>query len=312
MLCLAFVVSSCLALSACDGGETYTVEAVYDKDGGVVKFSPQKDAYRSNEDITVTVEPNDGYEVGVMMLNADDVTDTFYNNNQSYTFRLTRNSTLKVEWQRAGMWLDKTFTWKITEIDYPTTAGKVSVEPAPSAENGKYADNAQLSVVIEPVSGAVPTKVFVDGTECQITKEGDKYIAKFNITKNAKIRVDFDEDLSEFFMIDTDVSEQEFMNSLGYGVVLCDFYYTNCEFCNEMEPDLEEFLASDSGVKIVRVKVGEKGFEFNKWCNQYYEQLYANKGFPMFLVFKDKKLIKIDSGSKTAEQLQELVTIESN
>ncbi|MFE8696942.1 thioredoxin [Cytobacillus sp. FJAT-53684] len=97
----------------------------------------------------------------------------------------------------------------------------------------------------------------------------------------------------------TNVTDQNFSNETGSGVVLADFWAPWCGPCKMIAPVLEE-LDSEVGdkVKIVKLDVDE---------NQETSAKYGVMSIPTLLVFKDGEVVDKVVGFQPKEALAELL-----
>ena len=170
-----------LVLSACDTAYTVTV-AEYNTNQGSVTLSKQTsgDKYQKGENVTVTVAPASGYEVGSFSVSGhNDAKLT----NGSYTFAVEGDTTVSVTFKKTAPGARYSIT-----TSFNAKMGSVTVS-APSDGN-KYVAGESVTVMVSP---AAKYKVADDGFK--VSGHSDATLVNgqytFSIKDNTDIRVTF-------------------------------------------------------------------------------------------------------------------------
>ncbi len=180
VLCMAFGVGAVAA--ACgptEQEETYTVSTEFDATKGTVAVSSPADgtAYKKDEQVTVTVTANTGYEVDAFTVNGTAQTLT----EGQYTFAIQSNTTVTATFKDAVA----TPTMFHVTATYTSSQGTVTLSPA--AADGNYAENTEITVTVTAATGYVVQSVLL-GTEAKTLTDG-KFT--FTVTADVEITVTF-------------------------------------------------------------------------------------------------------------------------
>ncbi len=194
VLCVALVLASTLLVVAACGPKTYTVTLEqYDKTQGTVQYTlpAEGEAYTEKENVTVTVTPAEGYEVGSVKVNGTEV----QLENGAYSFKIAQDTTISVTFRKL---LNVTVTVNIPE----GITNSDSWLSAP-ANGTKYADGETVTLTLVPhadyeiesvkigtqtltaADGKYTFQATTDPTEVQVTVKKVKFSVTVSSTPEA-------------------------------------------------------------------------------------------------------------------------------
>ncbi len=150
-----------VAIAACGSGKKtqYSVNTEYISTQGTVTVSPEGEDGKWDEgtELTVTVTPQTGYAVDTFTVNGTDKKDELQNN--AYTFTLVSDTDIAVTFRNTAPEVKK---FSVT-ANTPEN-GTIKIAPAADAE-GKYAENTEITVTLEPAQGYEVDTFTVNGTD---------------------------------------------------------------------------------------------------------------------------------------------------
>ena len=219
---------------------------------GTVSLAPYKFGYNKNEQVTITIVANEGYELVSVMLGQTDITDQLVDG--SYTFNIDGN-------------------YVITAVFNPTVTYTLNVSGDVGQDQTKYADvtlsndkseygtNEKTTLVIETCRGYELVGATVNGTSIMssLKKRGGSYV--ITITENTNVELEF---IQEQMLVNATL--ETFDSEIDReGKVLLDFWGDWCTVCTgTLAPQLErlvsEYYAGDAtavalNVKVVKIRV---------------------------------------------------------
>ena len=175
LLCLALVLTSSLLVVAACGDKGYTVTASYNRDQGAVSLSAPANGekYAENENVTVTVTPNSGFEVSGVKVGGTEVQLT----DNVYKFAVTADTTVEVTFAEVH-------NYTVTVNATPAAGGTVT-----PAGGTSYREGTQVTIAVTPAAKYVVKSVKVGGSAVQLAD--GKY--SFAISANTTVDVEFEQ-----------------------------------------------------------------------------------------------------------------------
>ena len=95
-----------------------------------------------------------------------------------------------------------------------------------------------------------------------------------------------------------EITQEELKDIEKEGVVLLDFYATWCGPCKMLAPQLENFAALYTNVRVYKIDVDQ---------NQEVTEKFGIQGVPTLALFKDGGLIAQRSGFMPAKQINDWI-----
>lgn len=153
---------------------------------GTIDVSPSADAegkYVKDTEITVTLTPEQGYVVDTFTVGGANKSSDLQNN--IYKFNITENTAINATFKSSSPEpVEKRFT--VTK-NAPEN-GTITVSPD-AGTDGKYAENAEITVTLAPAANYEVDTFTVGGTDKKAELNNNVY--KFNITENTAINATF-------------------------------------------------------------------------------------------------------------------------
>lgn len=167
-LCIALFAACSLRIK-----HSVTVTLDYDETQGTVTLDPDKDEYDAGDEVTVTVDPKEGYEVDEFTVNGESQTLI----NLSYTFTVEDDTSIEVTFKTVTP-APATYTVTLE----PTENGTVTLD-----HEGEVEEGTVVTGTIVPDDGFELDEVTINGTPVEVT--GDTFT--FTVEGDTTVTVTF-------------------------------------------------------------------------------------------------------------------------
>ncbi len=200
-------VCAMVAIAACgeDPETKYYSLTLHAGENGTVSATPDANAdgkYEEGTSITVTVKPNDGYEVDTFTVSGK--SDAALSENGTYTFSIGADTTVNATFREVG---------EDPETKYHSLTlhagenGTVSATPDANAD-GKYEEGTSITVTVEPNDGYEVDTFTVSGKSDAALSESGTYTFSIeaDTTVNATFKEVVGEDVKTYYILNLSVS----------------------------------------------------------------------------------------------------------
>lgn len=259
LFALGFVLMICACASVfagCTDNSKYTVSVrSYDETKGTLRITPEKEEYAANEEVTIFVDLVSGYEIKNLYIGDEDVKDS-YDAQNGYTFKVTKNTSIGVEFAKRTDPAKWTVTY--TKADEIAGKGTLKVEPY----QVKYYDGDKITITVTEKSQYEIESFTINDVDYLSALIASEFVYEYVINGDVAIKIEYKEipfDWSELAKVTIDGFE-EAINSTKK--VLIDFYSIPCSACDIVEPRLQNLAKLGLRVRICKVFVPKSAEEF--------------------------------------------------
>ena len=180
LIALFFVCA--VACAPAEEKEFFKVSLSYESAMGSVLLSQPENAngYAKDENVTVTVTPNAGYEVDVFSVNDEEKTLDL----GTFSFHITSDTMIKVTFKETAPSVTEKFS---VSLKYDSSEGNITLSP--DAQDGKYEKDTEVTVTVKAGNGFTRKSVTVNGGEVSPDENG---IFTFTVTQDTEITAVFE------------------------------------------------------------------------------------------------------------------------
>lgn len=293
LFALGFVLMICACASVfagCTDNSKYTVSVrSYDETKGALRIEPEKEEYAANEEVTIFVDLVNGYEIKNLYIGDEDVKDS-YDDQNGYTFKVTKNTSIGVEFAKRTDTAKWTVTY--TKADEIADMGTLKVEPY----QVKYYDGDKITITVTEKSQYEIKSFTINDVDYLSALIESEFVYEYVISGDVAIKIEYKEipfDWSELPNLTSETFD-EAINSTKK--VLIDVYKDPCPACEIVEPRLKNLAKLGLRVRICRV--------FLNTDPEFKDRLNITET-PTLILFVDGEEVDRKTGVQTESTLKE-------